>query len=288
LGSAVATSTPPTTGAAFNSPTNILAYRQSSLTGTGTYAFNFFVPRVDASGAVIVSPDSARVLTSGPCANATYNWFNPRTNTTQSFFRQVCAQNLTMQYVVVTTSSTIIDSGYPGLTAQDSLQWTIAYDVSNYYNATSFILNTTISDGQTLSNASTSLLYKGSSATFPTTQRSIDTSRIGFDTNPATDGSTVISWNLLNALRDASVNLVSAGGFITGPVVGGNIRFTTFLRNYTDAADNNLYHGSSVSTSASAIMFVLSLPPMIFSVNIFSHFLDARISITSPVTVSQM
>ncbi|KXK26078.1 MAG: hypothetical protein TR69_WS6001001372 [candidate division WS6 bacterium OLB20] len=238
--SATITDTPGTPGAQ-NPPANNLTLEWASLTGTtsGTDAsasFDFYVDRLDANAASVINP------TAGGCVNipndisATADWDpdDPRdsitpvssdvTPTDETF--EACS--MVIQKSVAMAS----DTGPAGYTPGDIVQYTLNFQVSDYFALSDVIINDLMSDGQRFDTGFTPTLsftshgVSTSGAMDPSSFTVTDHFTGGAPAVPPIEGTQEVSFDISGELSTRSY--ISGSDLIGGcvPFGGGAIDCT--------------------------------------------------------------
>ena len=153
---------------------------------------------------------------------------------------------LTDKSIAIQKSSSIAnDVGAAGASPGDTIEYTLAFQISDYFSFGDLLITDVLSDGQRLDT--------GFAPTFTVTDRNgtaagtfdsgaatpdmiINLSQIGNDTDPATDGSTRLSFDVSQALLNAGeTDGVLQGGRSIAPDAGaatGTIRFRTTIQEH--------------------------------------------------------
>ncbi|HUU35204.1 MAG TPA: hypothetical protein VMW48_14160, partial [Vicinamibacterales bacterium] len=149
---ATAVATPSTTA-----PGGTLTRRFASVTGTAgtqdaSVIFSYYVPRVDSGAAAVIDPTSGDDATSIDDASARGNWtpIDGRDAPT-AIVSDVTAidHTLTPKSIAIQKSVTIaVDTGAAGPTPGDTLEYTLAVQVSDYFAMQDLVVTDLISDGQ--------------------------------------------------------------------------------------------------------------------------------------------
>ena len=268
-GTATATtaiSTPPAT------PGGILTRRFASVTGTtaaddATMLFSFYVPKVDNVGANVIDPVTGAFVISNDDAKASGSWLPTDGDPSQIAVSDVTPIDHTLTDKSIAIQKTVAiatDTGAIGYTPGDTIEYTLNFQVSDYFSVDSVIATDLMRDGQTFDASFTptiSVSERGNtvSGNVPVAAYTVDTSQIGNDTNPATDGTTKITFNVSNAitalgapdgiLRGGRSFLPNAAGTI------GVIKFRATINDkFTDTylpADDVVNHGDTITNDAS-------------------------------------
>lgn len=148
----------PTVGAAANPPNNQLTVRFPTVTGTaGTDAsvtFEYFVPLVDANGNPVINPTTGAAATSPDQAQAIGDWtpLDPRDpgGTRNAIADPPGPEHVLTDRSLATQKSVrvAVDTGTPGPSPGDTLEYTLQFQVSDYLAFQNVVLHDTVSDGQ--------------------------------------------------------------------------------------------------------------------------------------------
>jgi fimbrial isopeptide formation D2 family protein/uncharacterized repeat protein (TIGR01451 family) len=149
---ATITSTPSTV-----TPGGTLTANFASVVGTAAavdaqVTFQFFVPRLDGSTNPILNPATGDPVTVSDDASATADWtpLDPR-DPPQVVVSDTTPDDhiLTIRSVTVQKRSAIaIDTGAPGLTPGDTVEYTLDFQISDYFAFQNLVLTDLFSDGQ--------------------------------------------------------------------------------------------------------------------------------------------
>lgn len=258
----------PTIGAAANSPNNDLVVRFPSVLGTtatsdASVTFEFFVPEFDANANRIISATSGDDVPSINDGRASGTW-TPTDPSDTAVPVNIVDQTslldnhtLTDKSIAIQKSVTVLnDLGATGPTPGDTLEYTLNFQISDYFTFGDLIVEDIFSDGQRL-NGSPSGPFPGPftltvtdrngtvsgnftpSLTSGATNLHVDLTEIGNDTNPATDGSTKLTFDVSRALVDlgASDGILQGGRAISpdaGPATGTITYRTVIQQSFTD------------------------------------------------------
>ena len=240
----------PTIGAAANPPNNRLVVNfpsVSDITGPATVTFSFFVPRLDANGSPVLPPDDA---TSANRAGAVGDWtpLDSRdaggvNNAIAGGVCPACAilHTLIDRSIAVQKSVGIAtDTGPVGASPGDTLANTLQFQISDFFTFGDLVITDTFSDGQRFDNAFTPTLDvtdrigNVAGAFLIGTDLTVDTSQIGNDPLPGTDGSTSLIFGLSAALvRLGAADGILQGGRAVSPDAGpatGTVVFQTVVQ----------------------------------------------------------
>jgi len=253
----------PSIGAPANPPDNDLIVRFPSVTGgAGTndasVTFDFFVPDLDADASRVILQTTGDDTVSVDDARLTGNWspIDPSDPpTTLTIIDETSgADNHTLidkSIAIQKNVSVLTDTGSPGPTPGDIMLYTLEFQVSDYFTFGDLEAEDIFSDGQRLVG-SPSGPFPGPfqlsvtdrngtvSGTFTpgvvagTTNLFVDTSQIGNDLNPATDGSTRLVFDVSRAMVElGAADGILQGGRATLPDSGpatGTITYQTVIQ----------------------------------------------------------
>jgi fimbrial isopeptide formation D2 family protein/uncharacterized repeat protein (TIGR01451 family) len=151
-GATTAISTPST-----STPGGTLTRQFASVTGTAStvdaqMTFSFYVPRVDAPLSPIIDPTTGDDVTATDDASTSGTWdpLDPR-DATRPVSSDVTPNDhtLTLKSIATQKTSSIVnDTGAPGLSPGDTIEYTINFQVSDYFAFQNLVLTDLFSDGQ--------------------------------------------------------------------------------------------------------------------------------------------
>ncbi|NTU78639.1 MAG: hypothetical protein HGA45_04415 [Chloroflexales bacterium] len=202
-------------------PNNELAIGCPSITGGGgdndvTLTFTYWVPRLDADGAPVLDPITGALRVLGNDAAVSGDWqpLDPRdslfpiTISPDGPEDQVRAQSIAVQKETPTLA---VDPQRNWLSPGDTLEYTLNFQISDYFSFDTIVISDTLSDGQRYlpGSARLTLADRGGAVSGAFTDGvslNVDTSQIG-NSGPGvprdgTDGSTVIAFDVSRAMRD--------------------------------------------------------------------------------------
>ena len=166
--STTAQSTPSTT-----TPGGTITRRFASVTGSGaandaTLLFTFYAPRLDAGSNPVIDPSTGLATTSIDDAKAQGNWtpIDPRDPSIVAV-SDVTPDDHTLNDRSLATQETVTDAndvGAPGPSPGDTLQYTIQFQVSDYFALQNLVLSDLISDGQHFDSSFTPTLQVNGNA----------------------------------------------------------------------------------------------------------------------------
>ncbi len=245
--------TTPTPGAPANPPNNLVVARFASVTGSAsasdaTMIVEYFVPDLDADGDPVINPTSGTSVTSDDNASASGTWIPidsrdaPETVVANPPGPEHTLNDRSL--AIQKGASLAVDTGAAGTSPGDTVQYTLDVQVSDYFTFGDLEITDVFSDGQNFDSGFTptlSVTERGtanSGSFIVGTDLIVDTSQIGNDTNPATDGSTTLTFHLSQALaRIAGDGILQGGRAIApdaGPATVTIVFRTTILDNFTD------------------------------------------------------
>ncbi len=249
----------PTTADAIATPDTLvpggtLTRRFASVTGTSvandaSMTFTFYVPRTNAGGGDVLDPTTGDDRSSDNQARSVAQWLptdsrDPLTSVTVD--SPTPEHTLFDKSIAIQKSSSLVnDVGATGPSPGDTIEYQLTFQISDYFSFGDLIVTDVFSDGQRLA--------AGFTPTFSITDRQgavagtfaqsggtpdliVDLSAIGNDTNPATDGSTRLVFDISQALRNAgAADGVLQGGRSVAPDAGpatGTITFRTTIQEH--------------------------------------------------------
>ncbi|HLF00391.1 MAG TPA: hypothetical protein VI547_00295, partial [Anaerolineales bacterium] len=222
-------------------PGGTLTRRFASVTGTtgatdATMTFSFHIPRLDASSGVIVNATTGAPATSLNNAQATANWTPVDPRDTATPVVGVCGSpchTLTDRSIATQKSVTLLTDTTPaGVSPGDTLEYTLNFQVSDFFAFQNVILTDVLSDGQRITLAFPPTLavngngYTLATAAINAANFTVDNSQIGNSgPNPPPDG-TDGSQTLTFRVSDEIVTRGQPNGRLIGgcidPVTGSN------------------------------------------------------------------
>jgi uncharacterized repeat protein (TIGR01451 family)/fimbrial isopeptide formation D2 family protein len=200
-------------------PGGTLTRRFASVGGTtaendAEMLFSFYIPRNDKSGTVILNPNTGDDVLSKNEAKAVGDW-TPIDGRDAATPGNAVADpagpehTLTDKSIAVQKSVRNVTTGAATTKPGDVLEYVIDFQISDYFTFGDLLLTDTFGDGQRLDGTFTPIFsiddrddsISGSFTTGGgTPDLNVDLTQIGNDTNPATDGSTTLTFNLSQAL----------------------------------------------------------------------------------------
>ncbi len=268
-----------------STPGGTLTLQYASVTGTAasndiTITVDFYIPRLDSGGGEVISSASGDDVNSLNKAEATASWtaLDPRDGNTPVSSGGVCLtcpplHTLQDKSIAIQKSvANITDSQYsPG----DVLQYTLQFQVSDYFTFGGLVITDVISDGQHFDGAACtpsftvtdrvetrvgnfSFVESDTPPDPPTspTNMTINTSQI---TNTGTtDGTTTLKFYVSQAmLNNGAADGILQGGRAVAPDAGGAVGTVTYcthiLENFTDkypSTDSSVDQGDVLSNTA--------------------------------------
>ncbi|MGV6852310.1 MAG: hypothetical protein ACWA5R_09075 [bacterium] len=228
----------PTIGAAANPPNNDLVVNFASVTGgagsnDATVTFEYYIPRDDAnanpvinasSGDDVVSPDEASALgdwtpvdprDAGGIDNAQVDVVGPE--------HILNDRSIAIQKGV----AVVLDTGAVGPSPGDVLEYTLQFQVSDYFAFQNLVSSDVFTDGQRFDATFTPTLsineHNGgnTSGNFNPTNFSVTLNADNNPLTPATDGSTTVVFNISNELITRGLDGLLLGGGVAQGGTGG-------------------------------------------------------------------
>jgi|GEM_PF-3219830 len=243
----------PTVGMAANAPDNDLIVNFASLTGSTDIVAEFFIPEFDADGNPVLDPLTGDPATAENIATALGDW-TPIDARDPSGPDNAIANGdglplhtLDIRSLAVQKSVEIIDdTGAPGYSPGDALEYTLDFQISDYFGFGNMVLTDVLTDGQrfsdlggdfrpnfSVSDRNTTITEQDFTYTYGpagTDQLSIDESQIGNTGVPAdgTDGSTTLIFDISRVMTDL--------GAVDGVLEGGEAGYDISIGPTTPAA----------------------------------------------------
>ncbi len=220
--------TEPAVDEASNPPDNEVVAEFAEVVGNGgvsaTLAVEFYVPEFDAGGAPVLSPTTGAPQLSPNTGRAEGSWepLDPRDPTTVveidpgAPLHTLIDRSLAIQKSV----SVIQGPNTAGTSPGDTLEWTLNFQVSDFFTFDSLVIEDVLSDGQSIDPSFTPTLSfddpEGSTSGFDLSDYVTEV----VDDAPACDSDGQINYDI--ALSDAVDAAVPAtGGVLTGGLVDG-------------------------------------------------------------------
>ncbi len=200
----------PTIGAPANSPDNQLVVQWISVTGgvhTPAAVIEFFVPLNDANGSPVLPAASGddRYSINDAAAQGDWTPIDTRDLPTTLVVSNATANDHTLedQSIAIQKSvRTAVDNGASGISPADVLEYTLDFQISDYFAFQDVIITDTFSDGQRFDPAFVPTLeiagnqFDLSTAAFNAANFTVDISEIANDIDPLTDGSTTVTFRI--------------------------------------------------------------------------------------------
>ena len=206
-----------------------------------TLTFEFYIPQLDSLGSDVIDPVIGDDVISVDDVRADGMWTpTDARDATGPVVSDLTTNDHTLtdkSIAIQKLDSLFIDAGGPGPTPGDTLEYTLNFQISDYFTFGDLIVTDVFSDGQRLDPGYTPTLsvsdragaFAGAFTPGPGGDLTVDLSEIGNDPNPATDGSTRLVFDVSAAM----VNLGAADGVLQGgraqaPDAGGAIGTVTY------------------------------------------------------------
>ncbi len=163
--------------------------------------FEFFVPRLDAGGGNVIDPATADDAASVNAAQASGTWTPLDVRDTPAVATATCPNCHSLADKALTLQKGVTNLSAPN-TPGDVLEYTLDFQVSDYFAFGSVVITDTFSDGQRFDATFTpTLALNGNGYTFTVAPLAaanftVDVSEIAGDPDPATDGSTTVVFRL--------------------------------------------------------------------------------------------
>ena len=218
----------------------------------------FFVPRLDAGGNPIISATTGDDVPSVNDSRLTGDWTPDDPSDPPASFNIVDqasgADNHTLtdkSLAIQKSVEVLTDTGAPGPTPGDTMLYTLSFQISDYFSFGDLQVEDIVSDGQRLDGSPsgpflgpfelTATDRNGTVSGFfnpsivpGATNLLIDTSQIGNDPDPTTDGSTRLLFDVSRGLTDlGAADQVLQGGRVVLPDTGpatGTITYQTVIQ----------------------------------------------------------
>ncbi|MBL8776714.1 MAG: DUF11 domain-containing protein [Acidimicrobiales bacterium] len=244
---------PPSTTTPQNAPDNELTVNFPTVTGTGgagdaSVTVDFYVPDLDANGDPVIDPGSGDDATSVNQSSALGDWAPIDTRDAGGVDNvSASAQHrLTPKSIAAQKSVAVVDDvGTPGASPGDTLEWSIAVQVSDYFTFAGVTLDDVFTDGQTLDPGFDPTLQ------FADGNESVDGTIPAGDLTvsradaPCGDGSTALGVDL----SDAVATMGGGDGVLTGGLAtGGDTGATTATIVFRTVVDSNYHCLDSANT----------------------------------------
>ncbi|MGO9601741.1 MAG: hypothetical protein ACLP7Q_27530 [Isosphaeraceae bacterium] len=266
-----------------STPGGTVTQQFASVTGTGaandvTMTVQYYVPLKDSTGASVISPTTGAAVTSTDTSSAQGTWTPLNPNDTTGVYASNTATHVLNDRSLATQKS-VADLTHPGgPIPSDTLQYTVSFEVSDYFAFQNLILTDLISDGQHFDPAFTPTLQVNG-GTFTLAAQAMNSANYTVTgnytgatpppTNP--DGTTSVAFRISDEMVTRGQNgqliggLVSGSSFLTAPGNGpvtGTITFRTVIQNrFTNtypSGEPNINQGDVLNDNVSISGDVLS------------------------------
>ena len=217
-------------------PGGTLTRALTSITGQdgvdAVLTFSVYVPRIDVTGNAIINPASGDDVTVQNNASASGSWtpIDPRDPPTTATIDAPGPEHvLTAKSIATQKTVTVVnDTGSPGATPGDTLEYTIQVQVSDYFAFQNLVLSDLFSDGQRLDASfapTMSWLEHGVNnpiSAFATGNYTVFLNADNNPNTPATDGSTTLTFNISSEMVARGGDAKLLGGGIPDTGTGAN------------------------------------------------------------------
>lgn len=224
----------PTVGAPSNPPTNALAVLWPSITGgagdsDATFTFEYFVPRADADGDPVINADTGDDALSVDDARAQGTWTPIDARDPATFVSSDITPNdhtLNDRSIAIQKGVAVaVDTGSPGPTPGDILEYTLDFQISDFFAFQGIVITDTFSDGQHwLETYTPTLTVSGNGFTL-TTSFSPTNYTVAPNYTPAdpapNDGTTTVYFRVSDELIAHGYNGRLVGGCVPPDGTGG-------------------------------------------------------------------
>lgn len=237
-----------------------------------TIVIEYFVPQVDANGNPVLNPNMGTSVVAENQARAVGDWTPPDPRDAASADNATTPGGTAPEHILAirslaTQKGRLLanDTGDTGITPGDTIEYSISFQVSDFFTFGDLLIEDIFSDGQRLDTTfAPTYTITDRAGTFNGTfvagsTLTVDLSEIGNDTDPATDGSTRLVFNVSQALINAGDDGILQGGRTVPPdSVGarGTIRYRTVIQDaYSDtyaSGDPSVDLGDMLSNDATA------------------------------------
>ncbi|MCU0962983.1 MAG: hypothetical protein MUF48_23055, partial [Pirellulaceae bacterium] len=221
-------------------PGGILTRRFATVTGTSgpddaSVTFSFYVPQTDAGGGDVLSPTTGNAAEADNHALGAAQWTpaDPRDPLTLVTVDPAGYEHrLANRSIAVQKSSSLwSDLGAAGLSPGDTVEYTLAFQISDYFSFGDLVITDILSDGQRLDPGFPplySVTDRGGTVAGSFTAAGgspdlvVDLTEIGNDPDVSTDGTTRLVFDISQALLNAgAADGILQGGSATAPMAGG-------------------------------------------------------------------
>jgi hypothetical protein len=231
-----------------NPPNNIAQVVWPSVTGTAgasdaSFTLNFYVPLNNANGTPVINANTGDATTSVNDAKASGTWPPVDTRDTGAVLTSdITLNDHTLTDKSIATQKTVANITGSGRVTKpgDVLEYTIATQVSDYFTFDDIILTDIFSDGQRRDTSFTPTITVNergvtNSGTFNLgTNYFEDLTQIGNNTNPTTDGSTKLTFNIsTTTVAIGGANGILQGGLAVSPTSSATtitVKFRTIVQ----------------------------------------------------------
>ncbi len=278
-------------------PDNVLVVNFPSVsTGTASFDVQFYVPETLSNGTTpILNPSTGDDDTTSNTARAVGSWTPVDTrdagstdNALANTACPTCAPDTTLDSIQISSveiqksDSIAVNNGNSGVSPTDVLEYTLEFQISDYFSAGNIIVDDIVSDGQRLDTSFTPTFtvddrvggtvngsFNRTTVTTPTTCAAVagtanmieDQSQIGNTGTPGdgTDGSTHLSFCVSQAMLDAAQpDGILQGAYTDGSssatAATGRITYRTVVQNnFSDtypSGDASVDHGDHLTNNA--------------------------------------
>jgi LPXTG-site transpeptidase (sortase) family protein len=220
-----------------DTPGGILGCTISSFTGTATITFPFYIPLNDLDGNPVIDADSGDDGLSCNNVSILGDWTPIDTrdaggsdNVAAGGAGTPCENSVDVKSNAIQKGVGIFnDEGVSGYSPNDTLIYTLNFQVSDYFAFDDIVITDTLSDGQHWDTSYTpTLAINGNqysiSSIFDLANYTVDETQIGNDTDPDTDGSTTVTFRVSDQILAS--NSIDTGPTDFGWMVGGCIPMT--------------------------------------------------------------
>ncbi len=250
----------PPVGVASDAPDDEVVAAFDEVEGNGgvsaTLAVEFFVPEVDAAGAPVLSPTTGASELSPNTGQAAGSWdpIDPRDPTTAiDITPSGPLHTLIDRSLAIQKSVSVIDGpNTEGTSPADTLEWTLDFQVSDFYTFDDLVVEDVLSDGQSIDATFTPTLTFDDAAGSASDVDLDPYVTVDTDAAPSCDDDGNIAYDI--ALSDAVAAAVPAtGGVLTGGLVDGTddgpTAGTITFRTVIDDAYRCLDNGQAVDSN---------------------------------------
>lgn len=241
---------------------DVLTVDFTTLSGTQTITANFYVSEFDQSGANVINPTAGTTNTVGEFNNITFSgdWTAADTRDGSTAVSDTStAEILDAESLSVQKSVAIIaETGAAGATPDDTLEYTVNFQVSDFFAFDTLTLSDTFSDGQNFDATFTPTLNITSQGSVLAGQNFTINTDFTLVENTGTDYSETLTFDVSALLTTAFGSSVLEGGKFGPDDLGattGTIVFRTVIQDtYADpalGADDFVKQGDTFTNTAS-------------------------------------